>query len=186
MSDEADNGSDANAEDEDNLFRRTVAGTTPLRHAKKAPPERQRIRPIARFTRQDEQEVLRESMQLDIDAAETSGNDYLTFSRASIGKKTMRKLVRGKFSVQHEIDLHGLTTSEARDALRSFIHLSSARGYACVRVVHGKGLGSGERGPVLKRRVNRWLQQWDQVLAFASTRQAHGGTGALYVLLKGN
>ncbi|MFQ5981873.1 MAG: Smr/MutS family protein, partial [Woeseiaceae bacterium] len=60
------------------------------------------------------------------------------------------------------------------------------RGHRCVRVVHGKGLGSGERGPVLKRKVDKWLSEWDSVLAFVSARQVDGGTGACYVLLKKN
>lgn len=184
MSDETDNSATDEADDEDDLFRRTVAGTVPLRHAEKAPETRRRIKPVARFARREEQEVLQESLLADIDALETSSGEYLTFKRASIGKKTMRKLARGKFSVQSEIDLHGLTAPQARAALRSFIDQCTARGYACVRVVHGKGLGSGEHGPVLKHRVNSWLRQWDEVLAFASTRQVHGGTGAMYVLLK--
>lgn len=96
----------------------------------------------------------------------------------------MRKLARGNFAVQAEIDLHGMTVSEARPALREFIIESLYRGHTCVRVVHGKGLGSGERGPVLKSGVNGWLRRWDEVLAFVSTRQAHGGTGAIYVLLR--
>lgn len=184
MSDDTDNSVPDEADDEEKLFRRTVAGTIPLRHAEKAPEARRRVKPVARFARRDEQDVLQESLLADIDTLETSAGEYLTFKRASIGRKTMRKLARGKFSIQSEIDLHGLTAAQARDALRGFIDQCSARGYACVRVVHGKGLGSGHQGPVLKHRVNSWLRQWDEVLAFASTRQVHGGTGALYVLLK--
>ena len=96
----------------------------------------------------------------------------------------MRKLARGGFAVQAEIDLHGMTIAEARPRLREFIENCSRNGRLCVRVVHGKGLGSGERGPVLKHAVNGWLKRWDAVLAFVSTRQAHGGTGAVYVLLR--
>ena len=68
--------------------------------------------------------------------------------------------------------------------MRQFIDESVGRGHTCVRVVHGKGLGSGERGPVLKSKVNGWLRRWHEVLAFVSTRQGHGGTGAVYVLLR--
>ena len=96
----------------------------------------------------------------------------------------MRRLARGSFSVQAEIDLHGMTVAEAKPALQEFISQSVLRGGSCVRVVHGKGLGSGERGPVLKSKVNAWLRRWDDVLAFVSTRQVHGGTGAVYVLLR--
>ena len=96
----------------------------------------------------------------------------------------MRKLARGNFSVQNEIDLHGMVIPQAKEALHDFIVASNRRGHTCVRIVHGKGLGSGERGPVLKRKVNSWLRQWTQVLAFVSARQVDGGTGAIYVLLQ--
>ena len=95
----------------------------------------------------------------------------------------MRKLARGKYAVQAEIDLHGMTVEEARPRLADFIEYNARSGKSCVRVVHGKGLGSGQRGPVLKSSVNRWLRRWDYVLAFVSTRQVDGGTGAIYVLL---
>ncbi len=77
-----------------------------------------------------------------------------------------------------------MTVAEARPRLAEFIETSARRGRLCVRVVHGKGLGSGHRGPVLKNAVNRWLRKWDSVIAFVSTRQVDGGTGALYVLLQ--
>ncbi len=86
--------------------------------------------------------------------------------------------------MQDEIDLHGMTVAEAKPKLQEFIEACARGGRLCVRVVHGKGLGSGHRGPVLKQKVNRWLRQWDPVLAFVSTRQIDGGTGAIYVLLK--
>ncbi len=96
----------------------------------------------------------------------------------------MRKLARGGYSVQAEIDLHGMTVAEARPRLTDFIEYSLIANKLCVRIVHGKGLGSGDRGPVLKNAVNRWLRKWDSVLAFVSTRQVDGGTGAIYVLLQ--
>lgn len=96
----------------------------------------------------------------------------------------MRKLARGGYSVQAEIDLHGMTVAEARERLSDFIEHSVLANNMCVRIVHGKGLGSGDRGPVLKSAVNRWLRRWDRVLAFVSARQVDGGTGAIYVLLQ--
>lgn len=98
----------------------------------------------------------------------------------------MRKLARGSYSVQGEIDLHGMTVPAAKAALRVFIDGSVRAGHSCVRVIHGKGLGSGSRGPILKGKVNSWLRRWNEVLAFVSTRQADGGTGAIYVLLRKN
>ena len=76
------------------------------------------------------------------------------------------------------------TVPEAKANLRVFISDSLEKGYTCVRIIHGKGLGSGNRGPILKTKVNVWLRRWDQVLAFVSAKQIDGGTGALYVLLK--
>ena len=96
----------------------------------------------------------------------------------------MRKLARGRFSVQAEIDLHGMTVAEARPRLNDFIDNCVRQNLLCVRIVHGKGLGSGDRGPVLKNSVNAWLRKWDAVLAFVSARQVDGGTGAVYVLLQ--
>jgi DNA-nicking Smr family endonuclease len=77
-----------------------------------------------------------------------------------------------------------MTLAEAKPRLRDFIQYSADQDRLCVRVVHGKGLGSGHRGPVLKSAVNSWLRRWDNTLAFVSTRQVDGGTGAIYVLLQ--
>lgn len=96
----------------------------------------------------------------------------------------MRMLQRGAYAIQAEIDLHGMTVAEAKPRLQNFVERCAKNGKLCIRIVHGKGLGSGERGPVLKNAVNRWLRKWDVVLAFVSARQVDGGTGAVYVLLK--
>ena len=136
------------------------------------------------FSRADEKKALQETLQADIDTIESSNAENMRYHRAHVGRRTMRKLARGKFAVQAEIDLHGMTVAEARPRLADFIDYSVKQRHLCVRVVHGKGLGSGQRGPVLKSAVNRWLRKWDSVLAFVSTRQADGGTGAVYVLLQ--
>lgn len=166
------------------LFRRLMGDARPIGQDKRAPDYRPKPKPRARFRREDELSVLKESLEADIDEIETGAGESLRFNRPSVGKRTMRKLARGNYAVQSEIDLHGLTVPEAKDALREFIKDSGYRGHTCVRVVHGKGLGSGERGPILKSKVNNWLRRWDEVLAFVSTRQVHGGTGAVYVLLR--
>src|SRR4029077_14245487 len=95
----------------------------------------------------------------------------------------LKKLRRGHFKVDAEIDLHGLTSPQARSALRDFIARQVARGARCVRVIHGKGLRSGPRGPVLKNVVNVCLRRMEVVVAFGSARSVDGGSGALYVLL---
>jgi DNA-nicking Smr family endonuclease len=165
-------------------FRRAMQGTRRLQADERVPAEKRKPKPKARFSRADEKRVLAESLEDDIDTIEHGYGAALRFHRQHVGKRTLRKLQRGGYSVQAEIDLHGMTLEEAKPALTDFINYSASQGKLCVRVVHGKGLGSGNRGPVLKNAVNRWLRKWDCVLAFVSTRQVDGGTGAVYVLLQ--
>jgi DNA-nicking Smr family endonuclease len=171
-------------DDDADLFRKAVADARPLRTPERASHEKRKPKPKARFSRADEASALQESLGADVDDLHAHSGDSLRFHRPHVGKRTMRKLARGGFSVQDEIDLHGMTVAEARPRLQDFIDHCSRTGRLCVRVVHGKGLGSGHRGPILKQKVNRWLRQWDTVLAFVSTRQVDGGTGAVYVLLQ--
>jgi DNA-nicking Smr family endonuclease len=172
-------------EDEDDLFRRAMSGARPLKTDGRVTEASRKPKPKARFSKADENAVLAESLQADIDDIEQSSGDALRFKRASVGRTTMRMLTRGSYAIQAEIDLHGMTVAEAKPRLEKFVQRCAGNNKLCIRVVHGKGLGSGERGPVLKNGVNRWLRQWDTVLAFVSARQVDGGTGAVYVLLKG-
>jgi DNA-nicking Smr family endonuclease len=139
----------------------------------------------ARFTRADQVEVLRESLLPPPDEAVLGTGDELSFRRPHITETVLTQLRRGAFVIDGEIDLHGLTGAEAKAALREFIAECIERRVRCVRVVHGKGRRSGPRGPVLKNVVNNWLQRADDVLAFGSARAVDGGSGAIYVLLKG-
>jgi len=173
------------SKDEIELFRTTVDNTKPIINQKN-PPYRKTIKAKALFTKKDNQYVLTESLNVDIDLQEENNNDILRFQRSNITPNIMKKLSRGFFSVQAELDLHGMTSNEASSILKSFISESILDNLTCVRVIHGKGLGSGTRGPVLKQQVNRLLRRWDQVLAFISARQVDGGTGAVYVLLRKN
>lgn len=165
-------------------FRRAFADAKPLKSEDRVPETKPKPKPRARFARADERDVLDESLKDDIDTIEHGYGAALRFHRATVGRRTMRKLARGGYSVQDEVDLHGMTLAEAKPRLADFIEYSASQGKLCVRIVHGKGLGSGDRGPVLKNAVNRWLRKWDNVLAFVSTRQVDGGTGAIYVLLQ--
>ena len=165
-------------------FRQAVADAKPLRTEKRVPPHKEKPKPRARFRRADDLAVLEESLRDDIDTIEQGHGGALRYHRPHVGRRTLRKLTRGGYSVQAELDLHGMTLAEAKPRLREFIQYCADQGHLCVRVVHGKGLGSGERGPVLKSAVNAWLRRWDNVLAFVSTRQVDGGTGAVYVLLE--
>jgi DNA-nicking Smr family endonuclease len=172
------------SDDDADLFHRMISGAKPLRSSARVAKQHGKPKPKARFARADEENVLRESLEADIDTMQHGNAGSIQFHRQSVGRRTMRKLARGRYSVQAEIDLHGMTVAEAKPRLTDFIENCAQQGHLCVRVVHGKGLGSGQRGPVLKNSVNHWLRKWDSVLAFTSARQVDGGTGAIYVLLQ--
>lgn len=110
---------------------------------------------------------------------------HQTYLRRGLGADILAKLRRGHWSVQGEIDLHGHTTDEAHDALADFLVDARQRGFRCVRVVHGKGLTSPQREPVLKGKVRKWLSHWDDVLAYCEAPRHAGGGGAVLVLLRG-
>ena len=175
---------DTVSEKDTDEFRQAMRGIKPLRSDARVPVAKKKPKPKARFSKADERNVLAESLEDDIDTIEHGYGAALRFHRQHVGKRTLRKLQRGGYSVQAEIDLHGMTLAEAKPRLMDFIDYSASQGKYCVRIVHGKGHGSGDRGPVLKNAVNRWLRKWDNVLAFVSTPQVDGGTGAVYVLLQ--
>jgi DNA-nicking Smr family endonuclease len=108
-----------------------------------------------------------------------------TFLRRGLSPDILTKLRRGHWSVQGELDLHGHTVNEAHDALSDFLVEAMERRYRCVRVVHGKGLTSPNRVPVLKGKVRAWLSRWDEVLAYCEAPPNHGGGGAVLILLRG-
>jgi len=174
---------DAPAEDggeEARLFREAVRDVKPLGPAQATgqPARRpRRPRPAARFSRADRLAVLEESLRDEVIDPE------LAFRRAGIQANVLRKLRRGDYRVQGELDLHGLTVAEAKQALREFLAQALLRQWRCVRIIHGKGLRSGHRGPVLKGMVGAVLRKVGPVLAYVSARQVDGGTGAVYVLL---
>ena len=168
--------------DEAELFREAMRGVRPLRQRGPA-PRQPPARPHARFTRADRTAVLAESLGEEGADPQLAGGEELVFHRPQVQPPVLRRLRRGEYRVQREIDLHGMTVAEAKHALRSFLLACLEREVRCVRVIHGKGLRSGHRGPVLKSAVNAVLRRTGAVLAFVSARQVDGGTGALYVLL---
>jgi DNA-nicking Smr family endonuclease len=117
-------------------------------------------------------------------AESVTGDEALSFQRAGVRTQVMRRLRRGLYPIDDELDLHGLSQSAARNELADFITRSRDRGCRCVRIIHGKGYRSGARGPVLKAAVNLWLRLHLDVRAFVSARAIDGGTGAMYVLLR--
>jgi DNA-nicking Smr family endonuclease len=170
-------------DDDTHLFREAVRDVKPLSHDVPMPEPPRRPPARARFTRADRYAVLQESLYTDVGDPELASGEELVFAREGVQSGVLRKLRRGQYQVQAEIDLHGLTVPEAKEALRAFLADSLDRHIRCVRIIHGKGLRSGHRGPVLKGAVSSVLRRVGPVLAYVSARQVDGGTGALYVLL---
>jgi len=173
----------ANAEK--NLFIRAVGAVTTLDHAPRVDLSPVPAPPLAQQQIRDDINVLRESLSDDFDVSTLlDTDDELSYRSQGIGTDVTQKLRKGHWSLQGQIDLHGLRSDEARDALGQFIRDASKRGWRCVRIVHGKGLGSPGKTPVLKSKVQRWLVQKTEVLAFVQAKGSEGGAGALVVLLK--
>ena len=119
-----------------------------------------------------------------LDPTDYETGDELYFIRPGIQKNIFRKLRKGQFTIEREFDLHGMTVDVARKSLSCFFENCRVRNNRCIKIIHGKGRGSKGKQPVLKIKLNQWLQQRDEVLAFCSARPVDGGTGAVYVLLK--
>ena len=177
--------SDISDVDEDalSLFRETVGFVHPVRQdsahcptTKPAPVPAQRVA--------DERQVVRD-MALGLHETEIlETGDGLYFKRDGVQSRLFQKLKRGQLKLESELDLHGMTIAVAKEAVAIFLTKARQTNWRCVRIIHGKGYGSPKGVPVLKSRINNWLQQRDEVLAFCSARQIDGGTGAVYVLLK--
>ncbi|NEX61562.1 Smr/MutS family protein [Noviherbaspirillum galbum] len=167
------------------LFRRSIGDVKPLPPANKASTSLPLPPPIARQHLADEQAALEESLSDEFNSDTLLDTDeQLSYARVGISTDTLRKLRRGHWIIQAQLDLHGMRREEARDALIEFLRNAAKRGLRCVRIVHGKGLGSVNKEPVLKNKVRHWLVQKDEVIAFCQARAVDGGAGALIVLLK--
>jgi DNA-nicking Smr family endonuclease len=170
---------------EQRLFELAVGPVRLLPAARRVVHPPRPVAPLPMQRQRDEEAVMREALSDDFDVETLlHTDDQLSFHRPGLGPDVMRKLREGHWSIQKQIDLHGLRVDEAREALGRFVRESHQLGLRCVRVVHGKGLGSPGRTPVLKSRVQRWLVQKTEVMAFVQARPAEGGAGALVVLLK--
>ena len=173
------------ADEEANVFRSNVGQVSALRdrnrvaHPPKKPP------PVAIQTQLNDKAVLEASLSDEFDVENLLDIDEtMSFRRPGIGIDVVRKLRRGEWVPQDKVDLHGLRSDEAREALAEFLRRSVRNGVRCVRVIHGKGIGSPDKLPVLKGKVRSWLVQKEEVIAFVQARESLGGAGALMVLLR--
>ena len=168
---------------ERDLFALTVGIVTRLRETAAA-PQRPKPPATARQRERDEAAVMLEAISDEFDVESLlDTDDALSFRRPDIGPEVVRKLRRGVWAIQAQLDLHGLRREEARERLNRFVFEARRSGLRCVRVIHGKGNGSPGREPVLKGKVKSWLVQKKDVIAFTQARASDGGNGALLVLL---
>jgi len=167
-------------------FRAAMRGVVPLERVARVEHRVPRPAPIPHQRLRDERRVLAESLSTPAhpDAGTATGEE-LVYVRPGVPNTVLRKLRRGNWVVQDDFDLHGMTAVEARVAVAEFLAECTQRGVRCVRIVHGKGLRSRNRMPVLKRKLSHWLILRDEVLAYCEARPADGGSGAVVVLLRG-
>jgi DNA-nicking Smr family endonuclease len=169
--------------EEDDEFRRAVAGAQPLETPRKVVHQR-RPAPVPRQRMRDEHAVLEESLgPVSLDDALESGNE-LSYLAEGLRRDVLRKLRRGHWVVEDQLDLHGMNRHVAAVTVSQFLNACRKRRVRCVRIVHGKGRGSHNREPVLKGLLRKWLLR-EEVLAFSQAPAAQGGSGAVLVLLKG-
>lgn len=166
------------------LFRNTVGPIAPLQARDSRPPQRRVASPRALMREKDEREVIDHLLDHPIDPTMLETGDELEYRQNGVQLLVMRKLRRGQYACQAELDLHGLTVQQARPRVAVFLEHARRQNLRCVRIIHGKGLRSRQQGPVLKGKVATWLQHRSEVLAYCSARPVDGGTGALYVLMR--
>jgi DNA-nicking Smr family endonuclease len=170
-------------EDEVACFRELMDGVQRI-HSDKVEHQFPKPSPIPVQTLNDEAMVMRDLLNTAHSMIEVQPGDSLEYIREGLPKSVMRKLRKGQYRTQSELDLHGMSAVETLKALSQFMQSVCGTESCCVRIIHGKGRGSSNHGPVLKPLVYHWLKKREEVLAFTSARPVDGGTGALYVLLK--
>jgi DNA-nicking Smr family endonuclease len=165
------------------LFRRSVGPVRKIscdrvRPVHKPPPPRPRAHPEPDFR------GMPDNFSDAYDPGNVSADETLFFARPGLQQRQLQRFRRGQLRCTAELDMHGMTTTIARSELMAFITRCQERRIRCACLIHGKGYGSGGAAPVLKNRLNSWLRQHHDVLAFSSAQARHGGSGALYVLLR--
>ncbi len=168
--------------DEDSVFRDAMKDARPIAAPNRVEPYRRPPAPIPAKRLEDERAVLDELARATLDDdAEIEGD--ASYLRPGLPREILRKLRRTHWVIQDDLDLHGLAAEEAAAATAEFLAECRRLGLRCVRIVHGKGLRSAGREPILKKRVRKLLTRRDEVIAFVEPRSAHGGSGAVVVLL---
>ncbi|HHM06220.1 MAG TPA: DNA mismatch repair protein MutS [Gammaproteobacteria bacterium] len=171
------------SEEERALFRAAVSDAKPLKRERTA-IARPMPSPTPRQKLLDQGRLREEMLHGKLDPADLETGEELNYLRPGIPRLVMRRLRRGQYSVGAELDLHGFTLPRAQQALGDFLRTCRVRGIRCVRIVHGKGLNSPDGVPVIKLKLQHWLRQRREVLAYCSARPVDGGAGALYALLE--
>lgn len=170
--------------DEDRtLFQEAAEGTRPLHHDRIYPyrtPVQSRSK---RSVRESDDEKTDNLFSDSIEADDLTAVEDLEFFRSGLQQRLIRRLRRGQMPIEAELDLHGLTVAEARQVLSQFLYDMHRAEVRSMRIIHGRGFGSKQQIPVLKRKVAYWLQQRSDVLAFCSAIPRHGGSGAIYLLI---
>ncbi len=172
---------DDDKKNERRLFRHAMRGVTPIKQDR-IDPHRENKKPVPASRIKDDREVM-DSLLSDHISEEVETGEELLFQRPGIQHNVMRKLRRGQYAIEAELDLHRRTVDQSRQLINVFINTAQVQGIRCVRIIHGKGHGSEGKLPILKNMVNSWLRQKKEVLAFCSALPNDGGTGAVYVLL---
>lgn len=173
---------EAGADDLD--FRQAMSGVKPHTGSDRFVPERARPSTRPRSAEADEQAVLLEMMSDSLDPEDIESGDTLTYRAPGIPDSVWRRLRRGGYHIGDELDLHGMNRDRAREAVAGFLAHCQDRDLRALRIIHGKGNGSPNTGPVIKLLLAGWLRRRKDVLAFCSARPHDGGTGAVYVLLR--
>jgi DNA-nicking Smr family endonuclease len=169
---------------DEELFRRAMSEVTPLSERMDRP---RRSRSGVEGATLFPIDLLKEALAEGEDGAWIDNGDYVEGGSQRWNQMLLKKLREGGFSIQAELDLHGLFQDEALDRTEKFLQECSRKQFTCVRIIHGKGKNSRNKVPVLKNKIQHWLslkRMSRYVVAYTSARPVDGGGGAMYVLLR--
>lgn len=165
------------------LFRAAMQGVRRLKTADKVAPEKRPIKVHKGRQTQQQDSALDKLSISDHSSQDVGADDFIEFARNGVSARDKRDLRQGKYAAQAVLDLHGKTIDQARHQVFEFLSICLKRELRCVRIIHGKGYRSSDNSPLLKNRINAWLRQHPNVLAFSSCQPKDGGRGAVYILL---